>query len=177
MDADGKENMHLTSGIDASSTAERARAKKSKRARTSFDPHQLDELHATFQKNPAPDRTTIHTLSETTGLSNRTIQVWFQNRRAKQRKPLSQQVDEHQDTIKADQVKQVQRQQHYQRPIYPKVTEYYVQEMTQYSIYMDPGILIQQPHQLTTFSSLPFYTASNGNLHLGSSSPPGPEVL
>ena len=58
---------------------------KKKRMRTSFKHQQLRIMKAYFQINQNPDSKELKELSERTGLSKRTLQVWFQNSRAKQR--------------------------------------------------------------------------------------------
>lgn len=59
---------------------------KKKRMRTSFKHQQLRIMKAYFQQNQNPDAKELRDLSERTSLSKRTLQVWFQNSRAKQRK-------------------------------------------------------------------------------------------
>ncbi len=59
---------------------------KKKRMRTSFKHQQLRIMKAYFQLNQNPDSKELKELSERTSLSKRTLQVWFQNSRAKQRK-------------------------------------------------------------------------------------------
>ncbi|KAJ8663472.1 hypothetical protein O0I10_000713 [Lichtheimia ornata] len=56
------------------------------RKRTHLKPHQLTVLQNSFTINPLPDGTVRSQLAHDLGVSERTIQIWFQNRRAKARK-------------------------------------------------------------------------------------------
>ncbi len=74
---------------------------KKKRMRTSFKHQQLRIMKAYFQLNQNPDSKELKELSDRTSLSKRTLQVWFQNSRAKQRKAtITTSVSNSQETLK-----------------------------------------------------------------------------
>lgn len=54
--------------------------------RSTFSPEQLRVLEEAFGANPLPNLATRHALAEELGLTPRTVQVWFQNRRQKVKK-------------------------------------------------------------------------------------------
>lgn len=61
----------------------REEAPKKKRTRTSTE--QLRILQKSFQTDPMPNSTARTALSKKLGMSSRAVQVWFQNRRAKEK--------------------------------------------------------------------------------------------
>ncbi|CAO3592883.1 unnamed protein product [Absidia cylindrospora] len=56
------------------------------RKRTHLTTGQIASLQASFASNPLPDAAIRHGLSLSLGITERTVQIWFQNRRAKARK-------------------------------------------------------------------------------------------
>ncbi len=54
--------------------------------RKRFTPQQTEFLLAIFQRNPMPDSSTRRWMAEELNLPYKTIQTWFQNKRAKQKK-------------------------------------------------------------------------------------------
>ncbi|KAI7852653.1 homeobox protein EgHBX4, partial [Circinella umbellata] len=54
--------------------------------RTHLKPSQLTILQNSFSVNPLPDASVRSQLAQDLNVSERTIQIWFQNRRAKARK-------------------------------------------------------------------------------------------
>ncbi|CAO3610474.1 unnamed protein product [Cunninghamella echinulata] len=56
------------------------------RKRTHLSASQINSLQASFNNNPLPDAAIRHRLAMTLGITERTVQIWFQNRRAKARK-------------------------------------------------------------------------------------------
>ena len=56
------------------------------KTRTSINPKQLVVLQATYEKEPRPSRAMREELAAQTGLTAKVIQVWFQNRRSKDKK-------------------------------------------------------------------------------------------
>ncbi|KAI9296379.1 homeobox-domain-containing protein, partial [Neoconidiobolus thromboides FSU 785] len=57
----------------------------STKARTKFNPEQLHELERLYRFNSKPLKEMLIELGEQVGLELRTIQIWFQNRRMKDR--------------------------------------------------------------------------------------------
>ncbi|XP_026134356.1 paired box protein Pax-6-like [Carassius auratus] len=66
--------------ISGSSSVSRS---ASRRKRTSFSKEHVELLRATFETDPYPGISLRESLSQTTGLPESRIQVWFQNRRAR----------------------------------------------------------------------------------------------
>ncbi|KAF7721921.1 hypothetical protein EC973_003934 [Apophysomyces ossiformis] len=72
-----------------STCASRLSAHVSPRKRTHLKTDQVATLQASFNVNPLPDANTRSRLAIELGVTERTVQIWFQNRRAKARKMLS----------------------------------------------------------------------------------------
>lgn len=56
------------------------------KTRTSINAKQLEILQATYEKETRPSRPMREEIAAQTGLSAKVIQVWFQNRRSKDKK-------------------------------------------------------------------------------------------
>ncbi|XP_068600880.1 LIM/homeobox protein Lhx1-like [Brachionichthys hirsutus] len=86
---DGKdsETGHLSDKDAANNdNDEQSAAGKRRGPRTTIKAKQLETLKAAFAATPKPTRHIREELSRETGLSMRVIQVWFQNRRSKERR-------------------------------------------------------------------------------------------
>lgn len=57
-----------------------------KRPRTTITAKQLETLKTAYNNSPKPARHVREQLSQDTGLDMRVVQVWFQNRRAKEKR-------------------------------------------------------------------------------------------
>lgn len=68
--------------------AARARDGNQKRPRTTITAKQLEVLRKNYIQTPKPSRHTREQISAETGLDMRVVQVWFQNRRAKDKRTL-----------------------------------------------------------------------------------------
>ena len=65
---------------------------KFRRSRTIFNTEQLEVLEQHFQRHKYPDVKHRKKISEEIGLPEERIQIWFQNRRAKDKRQMEQQV-------------------------------------------------------------------------------------
>lgn len=63
---------------------------KKKRKRTVISPHEMDILETSFRLQPRPDRDAKLRLARQLNKTDNFISIWFQNRRARERKCLSQ---------------------------------------------------------------------------------------
>ncbi|KAI1301235.1 LIM/homeobox protein Lhx3 [Halotydeus destructor] len=66
--------------------AAKQREASSKRPRTTITAKQLETLKTAYNSSPKPARHVREQLSHDTGLDMRVVQVWFQNRRAKEKR-------------------------------------------------------------------------------------------
>ncbi|XP_022673148.1 LIM/homeobox protein Lhx3-like isoform X2 [Varroa jacobsoni] len=66
--------------------AAKAREGSTKRPRTTITAKQLETLKSAYNQSPKPARHVREQLSRDTGLDMRVVQVWFQNRRAKEKR-------------------------------------------------------------------------------------------
>ena len=65
---------------------------KFRRSRTIFNTEQLEVLEQHFEKHKYPDVKHRKMISEEIGLPEERIQIWFQNRRAKDKRQMEQQA-------------------------------------------------------------------------------------
>lgn len=88
-DSDSEEK-DLSYGLDEDLDV--ALGTKRRGPRTTIKAKQLEALKATFAATPKPSRNIREKLAQETGLNMRVIQVWFQNRRSKERRLKQQGV-------------------------------------------------------------------------------------
>ncbi|CEG76755.1 hypothetical protein RMATCC62417_11611 [Rhizopus microsporus] len=67
----------------------------STRKRTHLSSSQVSALEASFKENSLPDSTTRSRLAKELSVTERTVQIWFQNRRAKEKKMRARFTEEH----------------------------------------------------------------------------------
>ncbi|KAG0781700.1 hypothetical protein G6F22_009449 [Rhizopus arrhizus] len=70
---------------------------KTSRKRTHLSSTQVSQLESSFQENSLPDSSIRSQLAKKLSISERTVQIWFQNRRAKQKKMKVYLRDQKQD--------------------------------------------------------------------------------
>ena len=72
-------------------------SKPSRGPRTQIKPNQLTILTALFSRNPKPSRQAQEQAAKETGLSKRVVQVWFQNKRSKEKRIRQMQMPQFSD--------------------------------------------------------------------------------
>lgn len=86
------EDCKLVCKADYEAARQRLSESGNKRPRTTITAKQLETLKRAYQSSPKPARHIRERLSSDTGLDMRVVQVWFQNRRAKEKR-LRRDVD------------------------------------------------------------------------------------
>lgn len=87
----GKESSEDLSSKDVGSPGSSKDNQKGRGPRTIIKPRQLEILRAAFNGCPKPTRQMRERIADETGLTMRVIQVWFQNRRSKEKRILQMQ--------------------------------------------------------------------------------------
>ncbi|CAG0916800.1 unnamed protein product [Notodromas monacha] len=80
------EDRKLVCKTDYESAKAREAEAANKRPRTTITAKQLETLKTAYNRSPKPSRHIREQLSQETGLDMRVVQVWFQNRRAKEKR-------------------------------------------------------------------------------------------
>ncbi|CDW58759.1 LIM and Homeobox domain containing protein [Trichuris trichiura] len=84
--AAGQNGTTTDAGVSQSSSGGGGGGAKRRGPRTTIKAKQLETLKAAFAATPKPTRHIREQLAQETGLNMRVIQVWFQNRRSKERR-------------------------------------------------------------------------------------------
>ncbi|XP_053341557.1 LIM/homeobox protein Lhx3 isoform X1 [Clarias gariepinus] len=80
------EDSRLVCKVDYETAKQREADSTAKRPRTTITAKQLETLKNAYNNSPKPARHVREQLSSETGLDMRVVQVWFQNRRAKEKR-------------------------------------------------------------------------------------------
>ncbi|KAG9354536.1 hypothetical protein JZ751_001247 [Albula glossodonta] len=80
------EDSRLVCKVDYETAKQREADSTAKRPRTTITAKQLETLKTAYNNSPKPARHVREQLSSETGLDMRVVQVWFQNRRAKEKR-------------------------------------------------------------------------------------------
>ncbi|KAJ3616276.1 hypothetical protein Zmor_011958 [Zophobas morio] len=84
-----------------------------RRKRTRIDSSHINLLKKAFDENPIPDLSKRKDLSYATGLSQRVVQVWFQNRRANRKHAKKKETNAKEKKTDHDKLKEARSQENY----------------------------------------------------------------
>lgn len=92
--------------------------KKQKRMRTAFSSYQMSELEQEYARTKYLDRTRRLELSSVLNLNERTIKIWFQNRRMKEKKDRAESLEEIDEMIESPSEVMVLHEQYASNDVY-----------------------------------------------------------
>ncbi|KAF7723640.1 hypothetical protein EC973_001782 [Apophysomyces ossiformis] len=119
--------------------------KARRRARTT--PEQAQLLDVYFRRNPAPSKADLQEISQKVGIDSKSLQFWFQNRRAKEKKMQRSERSDLSDTPKMSMPMEQRQQQQQQHQPEISVPVYYMQQSSSQSSMLNPNFSDQQPHR------------------------------
>lgn len=148
------------------------RGRKQKRIRTAFTSQQMMELEREFSLTRYLDRSRRIELAETLHLNERTIKIWFQNRRMKDKKDKAESLEEDEDeatsTTSSSDVGNNSIVIHNQIPLPAEMyqTNGFVEE---YPLGIEQNIAVSlsggMDSSLNGYSFIPEYEAQNRQMH------------
>ncbi|CAF3534782.1 unnamed protein product [Rotaria socialis] len=94
------DDQKLVCKIDYEALTQKELGDTNKRPRTTITQKQLEVLEQVYNTSPKPARTLRESLATEIGLDTRVVQVWFQNRRAKQKNSNRQRQNEMRPYVK-----------------------------------------------------------------------------
>ncbi|CAB4057839.1 LHX3_4 [Lepeophtheirus salmonis] len=92
---DDHDDSESVSSSDSEDKLDDDKRGKRRGPRTTIKPPQLEKLQEIFNRNPKPNRAIRENLAKNTGLAMRVIQVWFQNKRSKEKRLTSMRMYPH----------------------------------------------------------------------------------